>query len=171
MCRTDALWELVDSAAPNEPRRLVPIHADATRPVQPHRRPALRLRIPPAPRLGRRSPPKVGKAGISPFSACGPHRLAVEWSLLSLPWFPIFHEKQRTTATRSPSKRRAILRHPYFLSDLPEGIGAFFQLGLTIVMPGGRSPRCLFSFDAAFSTTCRDRLDWFQALCRCAIAD
>jgi methionine salvage enolase-phosphatase E1 len=36
--------------------------------------------------------------------------------------------------------------HHYFLSDLPEGIGAFSQLGLTIVMPSGRSHRCLFCF-------------------------
>jgi uncharacterized protein YjbI with pentapeptide repeats len=43
----------------------------------------------------------------------------------------------------------AILSNLFFLSDLPEGIGAFSQLGLTIVMPGGRRRQCLFCFDAA----------------------
>src|ERR1700690_2492417 len=37
-------------------------------------------------------------------------------------------------------------------------MGALFHLGLTIVMPGGRSRRCLFCFDATFSTTCPVRL-------------
>ena len=46
-----------------------------------------------------------------------------------------------------PNKRRrfediSIL----FLSDLSEGIGAFFQLGLTIVMPAGEAARAFFCF-------------------------
>jgi hypothetical protein len=37
---------------------------------------------------------------------------------------------------------------------LAEGIGAFFQLGLTIVMPGGRRRRCfLFDGDATTAST------------------
>ena len=40
-----------------------------------------------------------------------------------------------------------------FLPYLPEGIGAFFHVGLTIVMLGGRSRRCLFCFDAAYAAT------------------
>jgi hypothetical protein len=50
----------------------------------------------------------------------------------------------------------AILSHLYFLSDLPEGIGAF-QLGLTIVMPGAEKPPMPFLFYSALSLRGRSR--------------